>query len=358
MIRRYTWKIKIFSLLQRQRENKYYTSVMKCIYCKNEITPETESIEHTFPASFGCPDDWVLYCVCEPCNNRFGGSIEKWLASDSLESIIRLQTFGSQSGKNVRSRRMRTTVPKEDIFGAFQGAILERDFTSGQLVLAAQGGFKDEKGEYEYFTDKELSYPEIQSRIKNLSHQDIKILGPRNNQEAAYKNVIEQIQKIGIDFHKYENGEIQLSHTPPGGEMIIPVSGAIDSDIQRAAAKIAFNYLAKIQGSDYVLQPRFDTVREFINGEKYHPIVTPIREPILSDDLPDKRYFVHIFIFERIGDTLRARVSLFNQGMAYEVILSTGMDPKSGEIISGHICNPHNKEINPLGHISLISRTS
>lgn len=319
-----------------------------CIYCKSEITPQTESIEHVFPESFGCPDDWTLDCVCEPCNNRFGGSIEKWLASDSMESVPRLKLLGSQSGKNVRSRRMRLAVPHEAEYGDFQGAIFERDFKTGQLVLAPQAGFKNDKGEYEYFTDKELSYPEIQERVKKLSDKDIKILGQPEGQEEITERIIEQLKSIGITFQK--TGELHLSYKPPGGEIVVPVRGEIDADIQRAAAKIAFNYLAKIKGADFVLQAKFDKVRDFINGGPYQRIVTPVRDPILLDDFKDRRYLLHIFIFERVGDTLRAMVSLFNQGMAYDVILSTEMGPFWYEIVSGHVCNPLTKRIDPLGH--------
>lgn len=321
---------------------------MICIYCKREITPEMKSVEHVFPNSFGCPDTCVLDCLCGECNNGFGGGIERWLASDSFESIIRLKTIGSQSGKSVKSRRMKLNLPQTDKLGEYQGARLERDFKSGKFTLANQVGLKNSSNNYEYFTENELMYSEIQKQIKNLSKQNIKILGSKVNAEIVQNRILQQLKSLDIDFQKQR--DIDWTYVTEDNELLISLSGEIDRDIQRAIAKIAFNYLAKIRGADFVLRPEFNTIRNFINGVIYQPIVAPFTEKILLNDCPRKRYFVHIFIFERVKNNLQATISLFNQGIAYKVILSTEMGPFMYEIISGHVYNLHNKKFARLGY--------
>jgi len=102
---------------------------MKCIYCKNEIKETERSREHIFPESFGCPDSWVLDCVCKNCNNELGGTVERFLAGDSLECLRRLKYIGSRSGKSINQERLKINIPKEDKYGVFAGATVYTDFS-------------------------------------------------------------------------------------------------------------------------------------------------------------------------------------------------------------------------------------
>jgi HNH endonuclease len=320
----------------------------KCIYCKSEITNEDASVEHVFPAGFGCPDDWVLDCVCKQCNNRLGATIENWLANDSLEAVFRLRTIGSRSGQKVRAKRFRVSVPLKEKYGGFQGAIMEKDYeTNGQFLMPPQAGFKDEGEKYIFFTKDDLKYPPNLEKAKLLSQKQIKVLAP----ESEHDGMMVFLKDKGITVTPDEKGKFHLSEEAleKDGNIVLEINAEIDVELQRAIAKIAFNYLAKIQGADYVLQERFDRIRSFINGGPYEQLVTPFHEPILLDDSETRRYLGHIFIFERNGNELTGMVSLFNQGMAYKVILSSDMGFLFYSLSSGHTYNPNTKRMSRLG---------
>lgn len=324
-------------------------STMKCIYCKAEITLETQSIEHVFPAAFGCPNDWTLDCVCEKCNNALGVTIENWLANDSIEGVFRLRTLGSRSGQKVREKRFRVRIPLDEKYGDFQGAIMEKDYESnGQFKLPPQAGFKDEKGEYIFFSRENLTYHPNLEKAKSLSQKQIKVLAHDKEEHA---DMMTFLATKGIKVVPDASGTFHLSDDvlEADGKMILEIQAEIDHDLQRAIAKIAFNYLAKIQGADYVLQDRFNQIRDFINGGPYKELVRPFHEPILLNDSDKSRYLGHILIFERVGDELRGIVSLFNQGMAYRVLLSHEMGPLFYALSSGHTYNPNTGTVSPLG---------
>jgi hypothetical protein len=320
----------------------------KCIYCKSEITENNSSVEHVFPAGFGCPDDWVLDCVCKSCNNRLGTTIENWLANDSLEGIFRLRTIGSRSGQKVRAKRFRVCIPLKEKYNGFQGAIMEKDYEiNGQFRLPPQAGFKDNDGQYIFFTKQDLTYKPNLERAKSLSQKQIRVLAPA----PEHAEMMTFLSDKGIEVIPDEKGKFELSQEAleGDGKMVLEIQAEIDSDLQRAIAKIAFNYLAKIQGVDFVLQEKFDRVRSFINGGPYEQLVTPFHNPILLGDSEAQRYLGHIFIFERIGNELCGTVSLFNQGMAYRVVLSSDMGPLVYPLSSGHTYNPNTRKVGPLG---------
>ena len=78
----------------------------------------------------------------------------------------------------------------------------------------------------------------------------------------------------------------------------------------------------------------------------------PENRPLLSSDSENRRALGHIFIidFDHEGN-LQAHISLFNQGMAYHVLLTQdpgGIDP---QFASSHFFNPLNSQISEIDHI-------
>lgn len=321
---------------------------MICIYCKTAINSKNNSIEHVFPQSFGCPDNWVLDCVCANCNNKFGKTIDRWLATDSIEAVERLQKFGSRSGKRVRLKRLVIYLPIEEKYGIFQGAKLWLDFTHiDNILLPAQIGLLNDKGVREFFTNEDLENPKIVARAKSLSIKNISILGPSQN---AHDAMVKLVKKLGI-IKEYN---IKTSGGLPEGvvennRIIIAARTTIDLDIQRAIAKIAVNYLAKIKGSDFVMKPCFDRIRGFVNGEKVESkLVIPDSEPILYNESKKFKHFDgHIFTFNREGDKLISRISLFND-LSYRVLLAENLGSIWYPLKSGHAFNVHSLKIVPM----------
>lgn len=89
--------------------------------------------------------------------------------------------------------------------------------------------------------------------------------------------------------------------------ILLETEGLIDNAVCRGVAKTAFNYLAKMQGAAYVLDQKFDYIREFIIGKvEDRALVQFSRRPILADDTPQfKRQQIHLIIFERLQYGLR-----------------------------------------------------
>lgn len=328
---------------------------MNCIYCKNLITDENSSEEHVFPKSFGCPDHWVLDCVCRRrCNETFGGSIDRWLAGDSLEGIKRMQRLGSRSGQRIRPKRLKLHILKEDRYGDFQGAIVWIDFSrTDNVTIPPQIGLRNEKGEREFFADEELDVPEIRKRIDSLSKKGVIVLAPSKEKNGEMvqlllaKGILEQYNPKDEGFGMPE-GAVE------NNRIMIEANADIDADIQRAIAKIAFNYLAKIQGYEYALSENFDEIRSFINGELRKPLVILSNDPILADEGRNwRRFNGHLFVFERNGDRLISQISLFN-GITYRVLLSRNIGPLVYSLGSGHAFDVETLELKELFGTSLI----
>lgn len=321
---------------------------MICIYCKTTINPGNSSVEHVFPRSFSCPNDWVLDCVCAGCNNEFGRTIDRWLATDSIETVKRLQKFGSKSGKRVRMKRLVIYIPTEEKYGMFRGAKLWLDFTRiDNILFPAQIGLLNDKGVREFFTNEDLANPEVVSRAKSLSKKNIIILGPSQD---AHDSMVELVKELGI-IKEYN---IKTSGGLPEGvvendRIIIGARITIDRDIQRAIAKIAVNYLAKIKGSDFVLKPCFDEIRSFVNGIVVKGrLVFSDNEPILYDESKKFKHFDgHMFTFNREGDQLISRISLFND-LSYTVVLAKKLGSIWYPLKSGHAFNVHSLKIVPM----------
>lgn len=250
---------------------------MKCIYCKTDINNTNASIEHVFPQSFGCTDEWVLDCVCEPCNNNLGGTIDRWLATDSLEAVRRMQIYGSKSGNRVRLKRLYIHLPEEEKYKQFQGANIWLDYDKkNNIVVPAQVGLLNEQGKREFFTAEDLNLEGVVTIMKTLHLKDLRIIGPT---QEAHDGMIELLKAKGVikKYDKKEEGGLPEGVIIDNSKILIEGGSTIDRDVQRAIAKIAFNYLAKTQSGPYVMHERFDEIRKFINGEMNGPFFYDVK---------------------------------------------------------------------------------
>lgn len=286
---------------------------MKCIYCKSGITEFNKSKEHVFPKAFGCPDNWVLDCVCRDCNNKFGRKLERYLASDSLEGMWRLRVLGSRSKKPIRQTRIKINIPKESKYGAFKGAMVFADFANvDRLLLPAQVGISSGNNEIEFFLAEDVEKEEIKRKIMSADPTRMAVLAQN---EGEYSVLFEILRKMGVQFKPTKEGYFPIEAVDEDNKIIAEIHGLIDSIILRAIAKISFNYLAKIKGASYVLDSKFDEVRGYINEwtNSGSNIVKIEKKPILAWETL-RRYFFegHIFTVERLGNDLIGRVAILN----------------------------------------------
>lgn len=305
---------------------------MNCIYCKKPIFGnKNKTKEHIFLKSFGCPDDFVIHCVCYECNNNFGKTIDRWFSYDSFEGVKRLRLLGSKSKQGLKHyKRLSINLPYDEQFGDFQGTIVQIDIDNPEeLVLPNQVGLLNKSKKYEYITLNELENTKnLDDRLKNYSFkkEKIKILS-KNDTELAKS--LKKLEKLKIKGPKFKVLDKRFGF--PGkpakanSKIWVKIKGIIDKEILRVIAKIAFNYLAFSKGEEYVLQDKFDDTREFIRtgkNEKNVYFVLPNAKHILSNEFRRIKFFEGFLVnIERERNNIVSRVSLFND-LTYKVILS------------------------------------
>jgi len=302
------------------------------------------STEHVFPQSFGCPDDWTIDCVCRNCNNEFGGNIERYLAGDSIEGLWRLQKIGSRSKRPIRQTRIKIHVPDENRYGEFRSLILYADFSqTDSLYLPAQIVTIGNAGERKF------------NLLEKMADEDIKNISGKfqlfAHNEKEYNQAAERIQKLG---KKLEEGMVnQLPQTAIGddGKLEVEIEGVMDVVIFRTIAKIAFNYLSKVKGAEYVLSQKFDAIREYIRtGVKPNFRLVSIEKGHILAEETSNRYFLegHIFTIETRGSQIISKICLTNMFNFYYLVNLGDIGPIWHDIKSGHAYSLKEDKILPL----------
>ena len=159
--------------------------------------------------------------------------------------------------------------------------------------------------------------------------------------------VIKRLGELGYKVKDWKEGPAY-----PDGSVPFAMTSTIDEVIKRTIAKIAFNYLAKMQGANFVLSADFDPIRAYIkDGTK--PNFTFFKsdnEPILRDDLPGRRQTnAHLIVVEwdKPKRGINARMSFFNT-LTHRIRLCPHYRGIYREIKSGHSLNAQTREIKPL----------
>lgn len=317
---------------------------MECIYCKQEIVGNNSSDEHVFPQSFGCPDSWVLDCVCRGCNVSLGATIDRQLAGNSIEGIWRLQKIGSRSKKPIRQTRIKINIPDEERFGDFKGIILFADFSQiDSLYLPSQILISDASGKNKSILLEETSDNEIigiKGKFSLFAHDG-----------KEYKKAVERLKRLGKKIDETKINHLPITAIKKDGKLEVEVRGKIDLMICRAIAKIAFNYFVKVHGANQAIDSRFDEIRDFVmtGAVPKFKIVNIEKGHILSEET-DKQYLLegHIFTVENIRNEIISKICLTNMFGFYYVVRLGDLGPIWYDIKKGHAYSLKTGEIIPL----------
>jgi len=223
-----------------------------CIYCCAEQGDSFVGEDHVVPEAFG-RFALTVDCVCPECNGFFGRKLEGPLARDSTEGLLRV-FFGlktKNSARRLGGRRLGIVVTEP---GDWKGVhvFAERDST-GKICtvhpLPQVGLRRKGDGEWKWFPESELS-PEV-----------VKPYG--TEPEAVACGLQEDIQRLG---HKLAELGIRLKWEQEHRSAPAPVfaDSVRDDVILRAIAKIAFNFLAYMEGAVFALKGDFDYIRKYI----------------------------------------------------------------------------------------------
>lgn len=256
-------------------------STSECIYCLRSLPLAAFTKEHVLPQAFGTYENnlTLTQSVCCDCNQFFGDHLESVLAEGSFEAVRRLD-YGIRSPEAARYLR-RDRVSFSLSGGKWDGLAmsLQGDNTDLFVSPVPQVRFakKDDSG-WVHVTEQELESTE--SLPQEINTKQMILL--YDSQETK-KRLIQALSRLGVDFQEEEGGFLSRDNVRDGW---VVVETQIDEVILRCMAKIAFNYLAKTAGDEFVKKSDFDSIRSFIREgiRPKHDFVGISSYPILAYD--------------------------------------------------------------------------
>jgi hypothetical protein len=322
-------------------------STNKCIYCLRSLPIKAFTKEHVLPQAFGTFEHnlTLTKCVCCDCNQFFGDHLEPVLAEGSFEAVRRLD-YGvkpPEAAKRLRRSRVSFSISG----GKWNGLIvaLQGDGTDLFVSPVPQVRFakKDDSG-WVHITQSELENRE--SLPQEINTKQMVLI--YDSQETK-KRLIQALSRLGVDFQEEEDGFLSRDNVRDGW---VSVETQIDKVILRCIAKIAFNYLAKTAGSDFVRKPDFDPIRSFIrHGTRpKHDFFNISNYPILAyDSLTYRQTNGHLLTvnWSRDGRDIVSQVSLFNHRI-YHFRLARDFSGLWRNIRSGHHFSIERRKVEPL----------
>jgi len=167
--------------------------------------------------------------------------------------------------------------------------------------------------------------------------------------QETKRRLIQTLSRLGVDFQEEEGGFLSRENVRDGW---VVVGTRIDEAILRCMAKIAFNYLAKTAGDDFVRKSDFDPIRSFIrHGTRpKYDFFKISNYPILAyDSLTYRQTNGHLLTvnWSRDRRDIVSQVSLFNHRV-YHFRLARGFSGLWRNIRSGHHFSIERRKIEPL----------
>jgi len=321
--------------------------MLTCIYCQRVDPPCGFNREHVVPEALGTFEGDVVTLtqeVCTDCNQYFGDNLEIVLNRDSAEAMFRFR-HGLKEAAKVRGmfkRRTEIRFPKDGT--KWGGAYLELvppppGEPEPYVRLAPQLACERRDGGWEFFTEHELRTQT--ERVKEVIARDctpVRVLWAET--DDVKRRLLAVLDEKGMGFQNPRD----ITESVPAfrkGLVNAPVQFTFDRILARAIAKIAFNYLAKIHGAEFVLRSEFDAVRRFIReGEGAPPDFVQFRDaPVLRDsegrELPAKGHLL-VMGWSKVWKDIRAVVSPF-QHLSYIVRLARDISEAPSNIDSAHL---------------------
>lgn len=305
---------------------------LRCIYCLERKSVDRFNREHVLPRSMGSfePHNLIIQpstsqcCVCESCNSFFGRELDQALARDSFEAVLRFK-YGLKSTSKLSELGLKhLTFRLPSTCGDLSGARLRLDIDEDGPIARYLPQVRirnKKKHNYEFLTIAELS--SIAEEVDQYDLRELAIIGqPSPHQERMVQKLREIIHNLGLPFRPgdIENGGIEIIE----GIQIISV---FDMVMQRAIAKIAFNYLSTALekvSQHLVYSEDFNVVRNFIRygAEPGFEVVSISKRNLLSADQAAHGHLVTLEAGRKFGRQMFiGHVALFNT-LTWQVILT------------------------------------
>jgi hypothetical protein len=238
-----------------------------------------------------------------------------------------LENLGSNSGKEVRQKRIEIRVSEEGVPFEIAETRVWMDFKNkSQIVKKPQIVVQLESGKKEIFVIADLVHEFETGKRESIE----RILTLQNtgcpcyvlqDPEIKYGNTLSVLQSIGIEFQVDETKRSSVE-----ANLKFDIYAKVDLEILRAVGKIGMNYLAYTCGCEEALKDNFDTLRSFIVGiATYDRIsdcpVVPLKGNIFVGMDGQKTYIgKHVITIEKRENEVVGTVVLGNTfDMFYEI---------------------------------------
>jgi hypothetical protein len=175
-----------------------------------------------------------------------------------------------------------------------------------------------------------------------------------DEQLGSPQQILDRLASFGVPIKL--QGTYQDPLTDANNRVDIEHEFRLDLTLQRAGAKIGFNYAAKVLGADVIRKPAFDHVRRFVRyGEvgAGNPVRVG-RMPVLAGEILDNdsseqkltRGHLCAVAWLPRSETLIALVKPFNE-VTYGIALAAE-DPSIVGVRFGHLFDPFNHTISEV----------
>ena len=244
---------------------------LKCIYCLKQKPASEFSREHVIPQSFGLFQQNLVLDdeVCRACNEYFGKILDRILARESPQGVVRYlsgQKPISELSKASR-QRVHAQLDSDDPFKADDITFVKTDEGEG-IALTPGIKYWSSNNKWQFVSLTELE-SKNEALLDDLDRSQPVELIYTGKDEKKCKGQLTRIKaalgrlKLGIDID-----EESVEQLKPGEKLRIAID-VVEGDLtRRAVAKIGFNYLTKTQGREFALNEGFNEVREYIRFGK------------------------------------------------------------------------------------------
>ncbi len=251
-----------------------------CIYCRESQGLFTR--EHVVHDGFGrFKGALTIKVVCEKCNHEFSRTIDLALSRSSAEGFERYR-FGVKKPAEIAKFKYSSLALRVKEEGDFQGAqFIQRADATGEklvsLVVPGIGVRRKDGDQYVHFTEAQVRDGSWLQNTEVDWRRGIRVFGGGAKSDEI--RALLEGQGVVVKWRPLK--------PPESGEVTVQQEFEFTSEMQRAAAKIAFNYLTYCEGAEYALLEAFDPIRKYIRyGEKPSSSLSPV---ISTDGLPFDR---------------------------------------------------------------------
>jgi hypothetical protein len=308
-----------------------------CIYYKEREGLHYTSKEHIFPANIGGKLVLSVGYVSDEFNNAISG-LEQEFSRTSLVSIARQMEGPGKRGRlspqHATKSRVHVIENRSDPNLPSLGYVQEaRAYEIPHLLMDTKQSFfsfdakdgQDADSMYEIFRKQcmETDTMRVREILSDKMPKDMVLFGVARGIEEHYNCffakhpengwplLLESIAEIAEKMTQAPDSRRAVRYQP-----VAQLSMVFTEDHFRIYGKIAFNCLAYIMGPGFVLDQRFDPIRNWIvNGGDYLSFARLYTEELsplqrVGLKLPQSIHYVHI---SKVKDLLLASVFLYEK---------------------------------------------